>query len=122
MRAAIDKMSKWAVVDRSWAPNVPEELVGPRGSGKCVILVKRPVADITPDCFEFVERPIPETVEEGDVLVQMLQFSMDPTHSIWMRDVVQYSPRVAIGNVMRCSGKLVGRLSVQYVCLDITIL
>jgi NADPH-dependent curcumin reductase CurA len=98
-------MSQWEVVDRSWAPPVEEETSGPRGSGKCVVLVKRPVAEITEDCFQIVERLVPYTVAEGDVLVQMLQFSMDPTHSIWMRDVVQYSPRVALGNVMRCSGE-----------------
>lgn len=98
-------MSKWDVVDCSWAPPIPEELVGPRGFGKCVILVKRPPTDITHDCFETVVRPIPENVENGEVLVQQLLCSMDPTHSMWMRKVSQYSPCVAIGNVMRCSGK-----------------
>jgi NADPH-dependent curcumin reductase len=97
-------MSKWAVVDNSWAPNVAVETTGPRGCGKCCILKKRPVTDITKDCFEIEERPIPETLDAGDVLVQQLLLSMDPTHSIWMRDVVAYSPSVAIGNVMRCSG------------------
>merc|ERR1719473_1797669 len=28
---------------------------------------------------------------------------MDPTHSFWMRDVIQYSPCVKVGNIMRCS-------------------
>ena len=98
-------MSKWAEVDCSWAPPIEEELVGPRGFGKCVILVKRPLTNITHDCFETVTRPVPETVAEGEVLVQQLLLSMDPTHSMWMRKVAQYSPRVAIGNVMRCSGE-----------------
>lgn len=99
-------MSKlWEHVDCSWAPAVEEEVVGPRGFGKCAVLVKRPVKEINNECFDFVDRPLPETVAEGEVLVQMLMFSMDPTHSIWMREVVQYSPRVAVGNVMRCSGE-----------------
>ena len=99
-------MSKlWEVVDNSWAPPIEEEVVGPRGFGKCVVLVKRPLKEISNDCFDFVTRPIPETLADGDVLVKQLILSMDPTHSIWMRKVVQYSPCVGLGNVMRCSGK-----------------
>jgi len=99
-------MSTWDQPDCSWAPNVVEELVGPRGYGKCAILVKRPVKDITNDCFDIVTRPVPETLEEGEVLIQQVLLSMDPTHSMWMRAIAQYSPRVALGNVMRCSGKI----------------
>eukprot|EP01039_Chlorochromonas_danica_P021066 gene21066-25883_t len=101
-------MSKWEDVDCSWAPPIIEELVGPRGYGKCAVLVKRPAKEITNDCFEIQTRPVPDTLAEGDVLVQQLLLSMDPTHSMWMRKITQYSPCVAIGNVMRCSG--VGRV------------
>jgi len=100
------RMSKWDHVDCAWAPNVAEELVGPRGYGKCAILVKRPGKHITNDCFEIVNRPVPETLEQGEVLVQQLMLSMDPTHAMWMRKIVQYSPCVALGNVMRCSGEI----------------
>lgn len=99
-------MSKWEDVDCSWAPPIIEELVGPRGYGKCAVLVKRPAKEITNDCFEIQTRPVPDTLAEGDVLVQQLLLSMDPTHSMWMRKITQYSPCVAIGNVMRCSGKI----------------
>jgi len=51
---------------------------------------------------------MPETMESGDCLVQQLMISMDPTHSIWMRKIVQYSPCVGVGNIMRASG--VGRV------------
>jgi len=98
-------MSKlWEVVDNSWAPPLIEETVGPRGYGKCCVLVKRPEKEITEDCFEFQNRPIPDALAEGEVLLKQLMLSMDPTHSIWMRKVVQYSPCIALGNIMRCSG------------------
>ena len=83
----------WEVVDSSWAPNVAEDTVGAKGFGKCVVLVKRPARDITHDCFEIQNRPLPESLSPGEVLVQQLYLSMDPTHAMWMRDVPQYSPR-----------------------------
>jgi NADPH-dependent curcumin reductase CurA len=38
------------------------------------------------------------------VLVRVLYISMDPTNRVWMRDIPQYLPPVAIGEVMRALG------------------
>jgi NADPH-dependent curcumin reductase CurA len=41
-------------------------------------------------------------------LVRVLYISMDPTNRVWMRDIPQYMPPVAIGEVMRAGG--IGRV------------
>jgi len=73
------------------------------------VLVKRPTTVITNDCFEFPNRPLPETLEEGTVLVKHLLVSMDPTHRIWMSDMKQYMPSVGLNTVMRAgvTGKVI---------------
>lgn len=43
-------------------------------------------------------------LKDGEVLVRTLYLSMDPTNRVWMRDVPQYLPSVAIGEVMRALG------------------
>ena len=45
---------------------------------------------------------------DGEVLVRVLYLSMDPTNRVWMSDVPQYLPPVAIGEVMRALG--IGRV------------
>ncbi|HKZ73965.1 MAG TPA: NADP-dependent oxidoreductase [Steroidobacteraceae bacterium] len=40
----------------------------------------------------------------GEVLVKVLYLSIDPTNRVWMSDVPQYMPPVAIGDVMRGAG------------------
>lgn len=98
----------WDVVENIWPPDKVEDTVGPTGYGKCIILVKRPVDKITHDCFTVETRPVPDTIAENEVLIQQLQFSMDPTHSMWIRQMPQYSPRVGLNTIMRCSA--VGRV------------
>jgi NADPH-dependent curcumin reductase CurA len=46
---------------------------------------------------------VPE-LKEGEVLIRVLYLSMDPTNRVWMRDIPQYLPPVAIGEVMRALG------------------
>ena len=92
------------VVENIWPPSKVEDTVGHRGYGKCLVLVKRPEDKITHDCFETVVRDVPESIESDEVLLQQLLLSMDPTHSMWIRDMPQYSPRVGLNTIMRCSG------------------
>ena len=57
--------------------------------------------------FQWVEGPVPEVSEDGQVLVRTLYLSCDPTQRGWMaRDT--YMPAVPLGEVMRSFG--VGRV------------
>lgn len=98
----------WKIRDKSWAPTtseVPVDTIGAQGFGKCGLLVKRPYeGKFSPDCFEFVNRPVPEILEAGTVLIQNLYLSMDPTNLIWAQEIPQYMPAVGLGTVMRCGG------------------
>ena len=80
---------------------VPEDPMGPKGFGKCAVLVKRPTTVITKDCFEFPTRAVPEELEEGTVLVKHILVSCDPTHRIWMSNMTQYMPSVGLNTIMR---------------------
>jgi hypothetical protein len=43
-------------------------------------------------------------LKDGEFLVRVLYLSMDPTNRVWMSDIPQYMPPVAIGEVMRALG------------------
>ena len=66
-------------------------------------LKSRPDGLVTRDNFDLVEASVPE-LQDGEVLVRVLYISMDPTNRVWMRDIPQYLPPVAIGEVMRALG------------------
>ncbi len=66
-------------------------------------LKSRPEGLVTRDNFDLVETTVPE-LQDGEVLVRVLYISMDPTNRVWMRDIPQYLPPVAIGEVMRALG------------------
>ncbi|MEO5810535.1 MAG: NADP-dependent oxidoreductase [Rhodanobacter sp.] len=66
-------------------------------------LKTRPEGLVTRNDFDLVERPVPE-LKDGEVLLRTLYLSMDPTNRVWMRDIPQYLPPVAIGEVMRALG------------------
>ena len=66
-------------------------------------LKTRPEGLVQRDNFDLVEQPLPE-LKEGEALVRVLYLSMDPTNRVWMRDIPQYLPPVAIGEVMRALG------------------
>ena len=97
----------WKTRDCSWAPTtatVKVDSKGIQGYGKVMMLVKRPSPTITEDCFRFEDIPLPDTLEEGTLLVENLYLSMDPTHLIWMQEIEQYMPAVGLNTVMRCLG------------------
>ncbi|MBO9698399.1 MAG: NADP-dependent oxidoreductase [Sphingopyxis sp.] len=68
-----------------------------------LLLARRPENRVSIDHFDVVEAP-PPPVEDGEVLVRTRFLSVDPTNRVWMKDVPQYMPPVAIGEVMRSGG------------------
>ncbi len=72
-------------------------------SNRQFLLRARPEGRIARDHFDFVESPVPEP-GPGEALVRVLYLSLDPTNRIWMSDMDQYMPPVAIGEVMRGGG------------------
>jgi NADPH-dependent curcumin reductase len=66
-------------------------------------LKSRPKGPVSRDNFELVTQPIPE-LAEGQALARVRYLSIDPTMRIWMADIPQYMPPVAIGEVMRSFG------------------
>ncbi len=67
------------------------------------LLAKRPVEMFTDDCFEIVEAPVPEP-GDGEAVVRLEYFSLDPTMRGWARDEPSYLPPVQLGEVMRGGG------------------
>ena len=66
-------------------------------------LARRPEGRVSLDDFTLKETS-PPTVENGTVLARTLFLSVDPTNRVWMKDIPQYMPPVAIGEVMRSGG------------------
>jgi NADPH-dependent curcumin reductase CurA len=66
-------------------------------------LKTRPEGLVRQDNFDLIEQPLPE-LADGQALVRVLYLSMDPTNRVWMSDVPQYMPPVAIGETMRGLG------------------
>jgi NADPH-dependent curcumin reductase CurA len=63
-------------------------------------LRKRPVGDLTNDVLSLEQEAVPEPTD-GQCLFQLNYLSLDPTNRIWMSDMDQYMPPVAIGAPMR---------------------
>jgi NADPH-dependent curcumin reductase CurA len=78
-------------------------------------LKTRPEGLVKRENFDLVEQAVPE-LKDGEVLLRVLYLSMDPTNRVWMRDIPQYMPPVAIGEVMRALGigRVVQSRSAQY--------
>ena len=71
---------------------------------KAIVLVKRPITDITPDLFEVVTLTTPE-LQDGEILIKQTHMSLDPAMKGWMMpDKESYIPPVELGEVMRSSG------------------
>jgi len=71
------------------------------------LLAARPEGLVGEEHFQWVEGPVPQAREDGQVLVRTLYLSCDPTQRGWMaRDT--YMPAVPLGEVMRSFG--VGRV------------
>ena len=71
-----------------------------RNSNRQWRLKRRPVGEIKAGDLELTDapKPVPAT---GEMLVRNVYLSLDPTNRIWMSDMEQYMPPVAIGDVMR---------------------
>lgn len=65
-----------------------------------VILARRPVGVPAPEHFEIAEAPV-AAPGEGQVLVRLTHWSVDPAQRGWANDVPNYSPPVALGETMR---------------------
>jgi NADPH-dependent curcumin reductase CurA len=63
-------------------------------------LRKRPVGDITDDVLSLEKESIPEPGKD-ECLFRLNYLSLDPTNRIWMSDMDQYMPPVALGAPMR---------------------
>lgn len=66
-------------------------------------LKNRPDGLVKREDFDLQQPPIPD-LKDGEFLVRVLYLSMDPTNRVWMSDIPQYMPPVAIGEVMRALG------------------
>src|SRR5690349_7490974 len=66
-------------------------------------LARRPEGRVSLSDFTFEKTPLPQ-VADGAVLARTRLLSVDPTNRVWMKDVPQYMPPVAIGEVMRSGG------------------
>jgi NADPH-dependent curcumin reductase CurA len=67
-----------------------------------IVLVKRPVGEVTPDCLALREEPAPAP-QEGEALVRNLYLSLDPTQQGWMK-YDTYMPAIPLGEVVRSGG------------------
>ncbi len=66
-------------------------------------LKSRPTGLVTRDNFTWSSESLP-SLRDGEVLVASRYISLDPTHRIWMTDMDQYMPPIAIGEVIRSIG------------------
>jgi NADPH-dependent curcumin reductase CurA len=67
------------------------------------LLKARPSGRIKTSDFELVEGAVP-SAGPNEAVARVLYLSLDPTNRIWMTDVEQYMPPVALGEVMRGAG------------------
>lgn len=85
-----------------------------------LLLKTRPEGLVSLDNFDLREGTTPE-LADGQALVKVLYLSMDPTNRVWMSDIPQYMPPVAIGEVMRSLGlgRVVASKSSRYAVGDL---
>jgi NADPH-dependent curcumin reductase len=63
-------------------------------------LRQRPVGEINSDTLTLAQEPMPQP-RQGEFLFRLDCLSLDPTNRIWMSDIEQYMPPVALGAPMR---------------------
>jgi NADPH-dependent curcumin reductase CurA len=68
-----------------------------------LILHARPQGLLAPGDLQLAESPLPP-LADGQALAKVKYLSIDPTMRMWMADVPQYMPPVALGEVMRALG------------------
>ena len=67
------------------------------------ILKERPSGLVKDSDFELVTEALPE-IQEGEILLENMYLSFDPTQRGWLNDVPGYLPPVQIGEVVRSGG------------------
>ncbi|NVB39927.1 NADP-dependent oxidoreductase [Pseudenhygromyxa sp. WMMC2535] len=67
------------------------------------LLSSRPEGELSDDDLELREVELPE-LGEGEIRARTTWMSVDPTIRIWMSDIPQYMPPIAIGEVVRSIG------------------
>jgi NADPH-dependent curcumin reductase CurA len=65
-----------------------------------LLLAKRPEGEPAADDFEVKQTDMP-TASDDEVIVKVLQISLDPAMRGWMSDAPSYLPPVGLGEVMR---------------------
>jgi len=66
-------------------------------------LMAHPKGLVAPTDLQLSESPLP-ILQDGQALARVKLLSIDPTMRIWMADIPQYMPPVALGDVMRAIG------------------
>ena len=67
------------------------------------ILKERPQGLVKDSDFELVTETLPP-IQEGEILLENMYLSFDPTQRGWLNDVPGYLPPVQIGEVVRFRG------------------
>ena len=71
------------------------------------VLKKRPVGHVKDSDFELVSEMLPE-IKDGEILLENIYLSFDPTQRGWLNDEPGYLPPVQIDEVVRSGG--IGRV------------
>ena len=71
------------------------------------ILKERPIGLVKDSDFELVSEELP-AINEGEILIENIYLSFDPTQRSWLNDVPGYLPPVQIDEVVRSGG--IGRV------------
>ena len=85
------------------------------------ILKERPSGLVKDSDFELVSEVLPR-INEGEILLENLYLSFDPTQRGWLNDVPGYLPPVQIGEVIRSGGigKVIDSNNPEYKTGDLT--
>ena len=85
------------------------------------ILKERPTGLVKDSDFELVTEVLPK-INEGEILLENLYLSFDPTQRGWLNDVPGYLPPVQIGEVIRSGGigKVIDSNNPEYKTGDLT--
>ena len=85
------------------------------------ILKERPSGLVKDSDFELVTQGLPK-ITEGELLLENLYLSFDPTQRGWLNDVPGYLPPVQIGEVIRSGGigKVIDSNNPEYKTGDLT--
>ncbi len=67
------------------------------------VLKERPHGLVKDTDFELITETLPE-ITEGEILIENLYLSFDPTQRTWLNDMPGYLPPVQIGEVVRSGG------------------